>query len=330
MSWFDQILTQPIFNLLGFIYAFVADFGVAIIIMTILIRILLWPLLKKQLHQTKLMREIQPELKKIKKRAGGNRMLESTMMLELYKERGVKPFSSLLIPLIQLPIFIAIFRVIQIFSETYQKAQNVSPEQFIYPFLENLGRIPDLLSGGATHLFGLIDLTKTAGSYFPALILAIITASLNYFQMKMTMPSREKGRGLRAMFREAASGKEVDQSEIASATTGTMLYIFPAMMFLIALALPAAVTLYYAVFSLIGIIQQKIVFGQDVSEMEKISDSKKKSARDSRKNSKSPREKNAIEAEIIETKPTKKNKNQPPKTPKPSGGKTVVRRIKAK
>ena len=100
MNIFDRLLTQPIFNLLALIYNFVADFGVAIIIMTILVRLLLWPLVKKQLHQTKLMRAIQPELKQIKKKTKGNRMLESQMMMELYRERGIKPPVCLLrIPL---------------------------------------------------------------------------------------------------------------------------------------------------------------------------------------------------------------------------------------
>ena len=90
MNIFDRLLTQPIFNLLALIYNFVADFGVAIIIMTILVRLLLWPLVKKQLHQTKLMRSIQPELKQIKKKTKGNRMLESQMMMELYRERGME------------------------------------------------------------------------------------------------------------------------------------------------------------------------------------------------------------------------------------------------
>ena len=63
MSLFDRILTQPIFNLLAFIYNFIGDFGIAIIIVTILVRICLWPLVKKQLHQTRVMREIQPKLK---------------------------------------------------------------------------------------------------------------------------------------------------------------------------------------------------------------------------------------------------------------------------
>ena len=169
MNIFDQLLTQPIFNLLALIYNFVGDFGISIIILTVMIRFLLWPLVKKQLHQTKLMRNIQPELKKIKKKAKGNRMLESQMMMELYRERGIKPFSSILVLIIQLPIFFAIFRVVQIFAGSqYNAVNHTSPADVIYPFLDGFGRIPELLAGGSTHLFGIIDLTKTAGSYAPA------------------------------------------------------------------------------------------------------------------------------------------------------------------
>ena len=109
MSLFDRILTQPIFNLLAFIYNFIGDFGLAIIIVTIIVRLCLWPLVKKQLYQTKVMRDIQPELKKIRAKANGNKMLESTMMMELYREKNIKPFSSLLVMIIQIPIMIAIF-----------------------------------------------------------------------------------------------------------------------------------------------------------------------------------------------------------------------------
>jgi len=319
MSLFDRILTQPIFNLLAFIYNFVADFGVAIIILTIIVRLILWPLVKKQLHQTKLMRTVQPELKKIKAKANGNKMLESQMMMELYREKGVKPFSSLLVLVIQLPIMIAVFRVIQIFSETYQKTQHVDPSQFIYPFLEHLGRIPDLLSGATTHLFGLIDLTRTAGNYWPALVIAALAAAFQFWQSKQVMPQAQKGRGLRDMFRDASAGKEVDQSEMMAATTGKMIYFMPLMTFFIAMVLPAAVVLYYAVSSAVAVIQQHFVLNKDETEMEKLADEP------SKKSAKSARENNAVEAEIV---PAKTVKSAEGKTA--SGGQTVVRRIKAK
>lgn len=113
MNIFELFIVQPIFNLLLFIYSIVpfADFGVAIIIFTIIIRFALWPLVVKQLHQVKAMRKLQPELARIKKAAKGNRQLEGMQMLELYKKHEVKPFRSILILLIQLPIFIALFQV---------------------------------------------------------------------------------------------------------------------------------------------------------------------------------------------------------------------------
>src|SRR5690349_20320686 len=116
MNFFDIILVQPIFNILVVIYGLVPgqDFGVALILFTIIVRLLMWPLVKKQLRQTKVMRELQPELAKIKARAKGNRQLESQLMLELYKEKGVNPFSSIGTLLLQLPIFIALFAVVRL------------------------------------------------------------------------------------------------------------------------------------------------------------------------------------------------------------------------
>ncbi|MCL2280820.1 YidC/Oxa1 family membrane protein insertase [Candidatus Saccharibacteria bacterium] len=323
MNIFDRLLTQPIFNVLALIYSLVADFGVAIIILTILIRFLLWPLVKKQLRQTKLMRSIQPELKRIKIQAKGNRMLESQMMMELYREKGIKPFGSILVLVIQLPVFFAIFRVIQIFSTTYQQAQHVVPSDFIYPFLEQVGRIPELLTNNTTHLFGIIDLTKTAGSYLPALIIAALAAAFQFYQSKQVMPQASEKKKLRDMFREAAAGKEVDQTEMAAATTGKMIYLFPVMTFMIGLALPAAVMLYYATTSLIAIIQQHVILNQDLGEMEKLA-TKSARAQTTKLNPK-----DIHEAKIITQKPSK-NKSYKVKTPKPSGGQTIVRRIKAK
>lgn len=324
MNIFDQLLTQPIFNLLALIYNFVGDFGISIIILTVLIRFLLWPLVKKQLHQTKLMRNIQPELKKIKKKANGNRMIESQMMMELYRERGIKPFSSILVLIIQLPIFFAIFRVVQIFAGSqYNAVNHTSPSDFIYPFLDGFGRIPELLAGGSTHLFGIIDLTKNAGSYAPALVITIIAAAFQFWQSKQTLPNAGEKKKLRDMFKDAAAGKEVDQAEMAAATTGKMIYLFPIMTIMVGLALPGAVMLYYAATSIIAVAQQAVVLNKDDKEMDKIASEPAK---------KSAREKKAQEAEIITPVKAKstKNKKSIADRPKPSGGQTVVRRIKAK
>jgi len=94
---FTTFIVQPIFNLLVLIYAMLPghNFGFAIIIFTVLVRLLLWPLVKKQLHQTKAMRKVQPELKRIKAAAKGDKRKEQQLMMELYKERGINPFGSI-------------------------------------------------------------------------------------------------------------------------------------------------------------------------------------------------------------------------------------------
>ena len=108
---FTTIIVQPIFNLLAFIYAILPghNFGLAIIIFTIVVRILMWPLVKKQIHHAKAMRELAPELRKIKIAAKGDRQKESALTMELYKEKEINPFASLGIILVQLPILIGLY-----------------------------------------------------------------------------------------------------------------------------------------------------------------------------------------------------------------------------
>ena len=113
MFWLiDTVIVRPIANILFLIYNLVGDFGLAIIIFTILVKFLMWPLVKRQMTQTKLMRKIQPELAEIRKRCNGNKQMESIQMLDLYKRNNVKPFRSVLTLFIQLPIFLALFMAI--------------------------------------------------------------------------------------------------------------------------------------------------------------------------------------------------------------------------
>src|SRR5437870_2105675 len=108
---FTTFIVQPIFNLLVLIYAILPghNFGLGLIIFTIIIRLLLWPLVKKQLHQAKAMRTLQPEIKRIKQATKGNRQKESQLMMELYKERDINPFSTFPILIIQLIVLIGLY-----------------------------------------------------------------------------------------------------------------------------------------------------------------------------------------------------------------------------
>lgn len=284
MNIFDLLIVQPIFNLLAVIYALVpgTDFGIALIIFTILVRFLMWPLIKKQLHQTKVQREIQPELKKIKQKANGNKQLEGQLMMELYREKGVNPLGSIGTLLLQLPIFIALYNVIRIITQHSDQIAH-----WTYGIVEKLQPIQNIIND-PTHYFndsllGVVNLSKTAVSngqiYWPLMLLAVLCAVLQYYQSKQISPQPTEHKRLRDVMAATANGQQVDQAEVSAIMSQRMLMIFPFMTFFIMIYLPGAITLYTVVGSIVAIIQQHIILNKDVEEMEVLAESKEVSDR---------------------------------------------------
>src|SRR3954463_3212504 len=140
---FNTLLVYPIFNLLALLYAYVHDFGLAIILLTIIIRGALWPLVTRQLHSQRALQELQPELKRIKAEAAGDRTLEGKLTMELYKEREINPFASFLPLLIQLPIFFALFIVLKDIVKPGEIAH------LAYAPIKHLPAIADIINGKA-------------------------------------------------------------------------------------------------------------------------------------------------------------------------------------
>jgi len=276
MNIFETIIVQPIFNLLMGLYSVIpgGDFGIALIIFTILIRFALWPLVVRQLHQVKAMRKLQPELAKIKKATKGNRQMESMQMLELYKKHDVKPFRSILILLIQLPIFIALYQVIQIF--TLHRDQVA---KFTYDFLEHIGPIKALIENPAgfnEKLFGLVDLTAHAvspeGINIFLIVLALVAAFTQYIITKQTSPQTGTTKRFRDVMAEAAEGKQADQAELNAVMMSKMMKILPFFMLFIMLSLPGALALYYATSNIFAAVQQHYLLKRDADEMDKIAE----------------------------------------------------------
>src|SRR3954471_16872741 len=159
---FNTIIIQPIFNLLVLIYALLPghNFGIAIIIFTVVVRLLMWPLVKKQLNHAKALRELQPELKKIKAAAKGDRQKESQLTMELYKEKEINPFASLGIVLVQLPILIGLYIGLR---KIIDHPQDII--DFSYPALHHLSWMKELEKNihlFDNTLFGVVDLTRKA------------------------------------------------------------------------------------------------------------------------------------------------------------------------
>lgn len=267
---FQTIIVQPIFNLLVLIYALIPghNFGLAIILFTVLIRLLMWPLVRKQLRHARAMRELQPQLRKIKAAAKGDRQKESALTMELYREKEINPLATLGIALVQVPILIGLYIGLK-------KIIN-NPEQIIsfsYPALHNLPWMKHIavnIKNFDDSLFGVVSLTRTAmgplGVYWPAMIIVIASAIAQYFQNKQLMPQDPQARGLRQILSDASGGKQAEQSEVNAAVGKTTQYLLPFMIFIIGLRLAVALPLYWLTSSLVAYIQQSRVLRQDAKE----------------------------------------------------------------
>jgi len=320
---FTTLIVQPIFNLLVLIYALLPghNFGLALIIFTIVIRMLMWPLVRKQLHQAKQMRKLQPELKRIKAATKGNRAKEQQMVMELYKERGINPFGTIPTLIIQFVVLIGLYsglrRVI---------SNPLNLVTFAYPFVRHITWI-HILSGNIHRfddtLLGFISLSRSAlkpggGIYWPAMVIVLGSAIMQYYQAKQLMPDDKEKRGLRKILKEASSGKQTDQAEINAAVSRSTRYLLPVMIFIFTVSLPAALSLYWLTGGIVAFIQQSIILRRDETEMEAIAD--KPSKKDVAK---------IPEAEVVaeSTEPTE-TKNQAKSSPKPSSHKSKKKRRK--
>lgn len=273
---FQTFIEQPIFNLLELIYALIPghDLGVAIILFTVIIRLALWPLLRKQLHHTKAMRKLQPELKRIKKSANGDRQKEARLQMELYKEHGVKPFSTIGTLIIQIPIFIALYQSVLKLIRDPSVLQS-----FSYESIRDLSWIQHLAAYASDFehtLFGIVDLSQKAfsnsGVYIPALIVAIAASLMQFYQSKMLLPDTKDARKLSVILKEAGQGKQADQSEVSAAISRGMVYIIPFFTFVFAVSIPAALTLYLLTSSVVGYFQQRYILSKDQEEMQEVAD----------------------------------------------------------
>lgn len=228
-SIFNTILCQPLFNGLIVLYIFLPghDFGLSIIILTLIIRVILYPVMASSIKTQRVMAEIQPKIKELQQKFKNDkeRLMKETMAL--YKENKLNPFGGLLPLLIQLPILFALYRV-------FWKGLNPGEMANLYSFVPNPGSIdPTFL--------GLLNLNQ------PSLILAVIAGVAQFFQAKM-MTARQK-----------PTDKNDRSANLSSMMGKQMLYFMPLFTVIILWKLPAAIGLYWIATSLFTILQQKII-----------------------------------------------------------------------
>lgn len=299
----DVVVVRPIVNILFVIFNLVHDFGLAIIVFTILVKLVMWPLTKRQLNQTKLIRKLQPELTQIKKNCKGNKQLESLQTMDLYKRYNVKPFASMATILIQLPIFIAIFSAIRVIATplpqdnlsnraysivAYEGSEirEISEKQAVYLADLTNDEIPAEEKAAYDfhpQLFGTINLDVKASDVLSGkfswsalfiLACAIMASVVQYWATKQQMPSgkSEKKKKFRELIQEAKDGKEIEDMDVSSVATGQMSMMMPIMMFLIMFNLNGALSFYYFLSNIITVTQQRIILKKVDQEIDAVTD----------------------------------------------------------
>lgn len=230
---FNVVFYQPILNLLVFLYNIVPghDIGLAIIIMTVIIKLILLPLSKQSIKSQKALQELQPKIDEIKKKYADNKEEQGRAMMQLYKQNKVNPFSSCLPLLIQLPFLWAVFMV-------FRAGLSGQSLNLVYAFIHQ----PELIN---TVSLGFIDLAK------PNVVLAILAGLAQFWQAKMMATKRPEVRGNGA--------KDEDMMAIMNKQ---MLYLMPALTVFIGLSFPGGLALYWLITTLLTAFQQLYLFKQ--------------------------------------------------------------------
>lgn len=236
---FNRLFYQPLFNILIFFVQILPghDFGIAVILLTLLIRIILHPLVANSLKSQKRMVEIQPKIQEIQKKYEKDKEKQVQETLKLFQGEKINPFGTFLFTLVQLPILIALFLVLKNFSNGLGEEKLA----LLYPFVSKPTNI-------STSFLGIFDLSKPFRKivanqvfyYWPAFPLIILAIVFSFFQAQMTSPKIKKG------------AKDSFQKVMA--------YFFLFFSFLILIQIPSAIALYWAVTSLYSLIQQRIIF----------------------------------------------------------------------
>jgi len=221
-SIFITFLFKPLFNIFVGLYDIVPghDAGVVILIITVLIRLILYPLTNHSIKSQKAMQELQPKLEEIKKQYAGDQQKQAQATMELYRSGKVNPLASCLPLLIQLPILIALYWVFSSSLNATTIAKTLQDN--LYSFIPNPGSINPI----TMWVFNLAVASP---------VLAVLAGAAQYLQAKTMMKKNPVDNSV----------EPSKEQSMASMMNKQMLYFMPALTVLIGFSLPAGLTLYW-------------------------------------------------------------------------------------
>lgn len=246
---FNLILLDPLFNGLVFIYTYIPNLGVAIIILTILIKLLLYIPSRSSIRAQKILQETQPKLKEIQKKYKNDREELGRQTMKFYKENKVNPFSSCLPLLIQLPILIALYRAFLGVADTDPTTNILVAEQLAHLYTP----MRDIFTTQAIDptFLGFFDLSKT-GNW----VLALLAGAATFWQLMMfTSQQPPKVPGAKDESMTAGLNKQ-------------MKYFMPIITVFFGVQFPAGLTLYWLVSTLFTVGQQSYILKKESSKEE--------------------------------------------------------------
>jgi len=242
---FHVALYQPIFNFFVWLYNVLPghDVGFVIIVITIIVRLIVYPLTSSSIKAQKSVQELQPKIEEIKKQFPDDKQKQSLATMELYKKNKVNPFASCLPMLIQLPVLIALYLVMR------DGLMGNKFSQELYSFVANPGQLNSIS-------FGFIDLIK------PSYWLAALAGLAQYWQAK-TMLAKQPA--------PAPKVPGAKDENMMAMMNKQMLYFMPALTVFIGFGLPAGLTLYWFFSTLLTGAQQVLLLRKKKDETPKIS-----------------------------------------------------------
>lgn len=243
---FNSVIYQPLYNGLIFLYNLFPDLGVAIVLLTLIIRLILISLSKKSIESQKKMQEIQPEIKKLQEKYKNDKPRQSQAIMQLYKERKINPASGCLPLIIQLVILIALYKV-------FMAGISFNGDgSLLYSFISNPGTINHIA-------FGWLDITKS--NFY----LALIAAGLQFWQTKMLMAKNNEKKEKEKAKKETKDSKNPEEPDFSSIMQKQMLYLGPFLTFMIGAQFPAGLPIYWITTTLFMIAQQYWVVRKEFS-----------------------------------------------------------------
>ena len=238
----QSLFIQPLANALVFLTNVFGSLGWAIIVLTVLVRLLLVPLILPTLRSGQKMKELAPRLEKLKKKYGKNKEKLAKAQMELYKKEGINPVMGCLPNIVQMVILVALFQV-------FTKALNPQMQENLIGLLYKGVPVP---AQGINLSFWYLNLAKPdLIGKIPGFFL-ILSAGFQFLTAKLSFPQAQA-------VQEKAQKTPQKSDDMGAMMQKQMVYMMPVMTIFIGLTLPSGVTLYWFVFSLTGLIQQYFV-----------------------------------------------------------------------